>query len=70
MIIWIIVITIILICWFQYPTIKDNNKNKDKYKYIFNHIKIPLIVICIVLLVYSSDDCKQPLDVELGIIKF
>jgi hypothetical protein len=71
MIVWIILASIILIYWVQYPSIKNDEKNK--YNNFFNHVKIPLLVVVIIIIVYiqNSNKCKnQILDVDLGIIKF
>ena len=69
MIVWIILISAILIYWIQYPSIDDK---KSKYKNIFNHIKIPLIVVVIIIIVFITYNKKQipAVDVDLGIIKF
>ena len=65
MIIWlIIVITVILIIWLQSSNNTNEYKMKDRRKrtyckYIFNKMKVPLIVVCLLVLVYlsySTDD--------------
>jgi hypothetical protein len=71
MIIWIIIVTIMLIYWFQNPPKEDKKECDDKYKKIFNNIKIPLLVACIIIFVYcNSNNKKQILDVDVGIVKF
>ena len=51
MIIVPIIIGILLIIWLQYPQIKKD-KEENKYIYIFNIIKIPIIFTCIVIIIY------------------
>ena len=51
MIIVPIIIGILLIIWLQYPQIKKD-KEENKYIYIFNIIKIPIIFTCIVIITY------------------
>ena len=46
-----IIIGILLIIWLQYPQIKKD-KEENKYIYIFNIIKIPIIFTCIVIIIY------------------
>jgi hypothetical protein len=70
MIIWFItIISILFIYWFQYPYITNN---KNKYKNTFNHIKIPLFVICVLILVFILYKCKNNivLDVNTGLPNF
>ena len=69
--IWFIaIISILVIYWFQYPYIK----NKDQHKYInfFNHIKIPLFVLCVIILIYIITRCieKPELEIDLTPINF
>ena len=70
MIIWFItVISILAIYWFQYPYIKNkDNKHKDKYINFFNHIKIPLFVVCVIILIYIISTCttKPELAIDLS----
>ena len=42
----IIIISIIIIIWIQYPDIK-NDKEQPVYKRIFERTKIPIIIICL-----------------------
>ncbi len=51
----IIIISIIIIIWIQYPEIK-NDKDDPVYKRIFNRTKIPIIIICLLLILYFSCD--------------
>jgi hypothetical protein len=51
----IIIISIIIIIWIQYPEIK-NDKDQPVYKRIFNRTKIPIIIICLLLILYLSCD--------------
>ena len=53
MIIPLIIIGIIIVIWIQYPDIKDNHED-PVYKKIFNRIKIPLLLICIISIFYFS----------------
>jgi hypothetical protein len=61
MLIWILVITLVLVFWFQYSN--NNNakdiKNKYCFKYIFNTIKIPLIVVIGLVVLYYYYDCNN-----------
>ncbi len=49
----IIIISIIIIIWIQYPDIK-NDKEDQVYKRIFKRTKIPIIIICLLLILYLS----------------
>lgn len=51
----IIIISIILIIWIQYPDIK-NDKEQPVYKRIFERTKIPILIICLLLILYLSCD--------------
>jgi hypothetical protein len=51
----IIIISIIIIIWIQYPDIK-NDKEQPVYKRIFERTKIPIIIICLLLILYLSCD--------------
>jgi hypothetical protein len=64
MIIVPIIIGILLIIWLQYPQIKKD-KEDNKYIYIFNIIKIPIIFTCIVSITYMLS-CKiiEPLRIN------
>lgn len=66
---FITIIGILLIVWFQYPYIQ---KEDNQYKYIYNHVKIPLIVLSIVGLIYiaSCSNNKPNLDIDLAPINF
>jgi hypothetical protein len=52
MIIPLVIISIIIIIWIQFPDIKDDPK-KPVYKRIFERIKLPVIIICLLLILYS-----------------
>ena len=52
MIIIVILIAIILIIWLQYPQINKTDENKELYLKIFDTVKIPIIVICFILIMY------------------
>jgi uncharacterized BrkB/YihY/UPF0761 family membrane protein len=47
----IIIISIVIILWLQYPENKDDNE-EDNIKKIFNRLKIPIITICFIVLIY------------------
>ena len=49
----IILIVIILIIWLQYPQIKKTDENKVLYLKIFDTVKIPIIVICFIIIIYQ-----------------
>ena len=51
----LIIISIIIIIWIQYPDIK-NDKEQPVYKRIFDRTKIPIIIICLLLILYLSCD--------------
>ena len=54
MIIYIIaVISIILILWFQEPLFCKNTDKADIYVNIFHRMKLPLIILCIIILVFT-----------------
>ncbi len=54
MIIQVVILLIIVIIWLQYPELKeDKNKDMPLYKKIFNIIKIPVVVICFIIIIYS-----------------
>ena len=50
----IILIAIIIIIWLQYPEIKNTDENKELYLKIFDTIKIPIIVICFIIIIYQT----------------
>ena len=52
MIIIVVLIAIILIIWLQYPQIKQTDENKKIYLKIFDTVKIPIIVICFIIIIY------------------
>ena len=52
MIIIVILIAIILIIWLQYPQIKKTDETKALYLKIFDTVKIPIIVICFIIIIY------------------
>ena len=79
MIIIVILIAIILIIWLQYPQIKKTNENKPLYLKIFETVKIPIIVICFIIIIYHmsgidiatyKDDFTKTLDVYMSVPKF
>ena len=49
----VVLIAIILIIWLQYPQIKKTDEDKSLYLKIFNTIKIPIIVICFIIIIYQ-----------------
>ena len=72
-ILFITIICILAIYWFQYPYINNKNNKDSKYKCInfFNHIKIPLFVICIIILILiSGSNEKTELIVDLTPVNF
>ncbi len=52
----IIIISIIIVLWIQYPDIK-NDEEQHVYKRIFHKIKTPAIITCLLLILYLSS-CK------------
>jgi hypothetical protein len=53
MIIQVVILLIIIIIWLQYPQTIKNDKNLPLYKKIFNIIKIPVVIICFIIIIYS-----------------
>ncbi len=53
MIIQVVILLIIIIIWLQYPQTKEETEEIPLYKKIFNIIKIPIVVICFVIIIYS-----------------
>ena len=51
----LIIISIVIIIWIQYPNIKDD-KEQPVYRRIFERIKVPIIVICLLLILYFTYD--------------
>ncbi len=54
MIIQVIILLIIIIIWLQYPQpTKEEDKEMPLYKKIFNIVKLPIVVICFIIIIYS-----------------
>ena len=53
MIIQVILIAIVTIIWLQYPQIKKKDENIELHLRIFDIVKIPIIVICFIMIIYS-----------------
>lgn len=75
----ILLIAIILIIWLQYPQNKKIDENKPLYIKIFDTVKIPIIVICFIIIICHvsgidiatyKDDFTKKLDVYMSIPKF
>jgi hypothetical protein len=71
----IVILLVIIIVWLQYPTInnpKCNDKDTPLNKKIFNLVKVPLVVICFILLLWSSYSCvkKSSIDAYISIPKY
>ncbi len=62
MIIVVVLIAIILIIWLQYPQIKNTDENKKLYLKIFDTIKIPIIVICFIIIIYQMYEMNNNSD--------
>ena len=61
MLIWILIITLVLVFWFQFSNNYTKDiKNKYCFKYIFNNIKIPLIVVIGLIVVYYYYNSYTP----------
>jgi hypothetical protein len=53
--IFIVILLIIIIVWLQYPQYNNcDNKDKPQHIQLFNAIKIPVVVICFILIICSS----------------
>jgi hypothetical protein len=79
MIIVVILVAIILIIWLQYPQVKKTDENKQLYLKIFDTVKIPILVICFIIIIYHmsgidistyKDDFTKKLDVYMSAPKF
>ncbi len=77
MIIQVVILLIIIIIWLQYPQTKImKNKDMPLYKKIFNIAKIPVVVMCFVIIIYSFLNIKltknplNDLNVYMSIPKF
>ncbi len=79
MIIQVILFAIIIIIWLQYPQIKKSDENKPLYIKIFDTVKIPIIVICFIIIIYQmsgidmssyKDDFTKKLEVYMSVPKF
>ena len=75
MIIVVVLIAIILIIWLQYPQIKNTDENKELYLKIFDTIKIPIIVICFIIIIYQMYEMNNnsgftKLNVYMSVPKF
>lgn len=66
---FIITIGLLLIYWFQYPYIQ---KDDNKYRNAYNHVKTPLVFLSIVLLIYYivCSKANPRLDIDLSPINF
>ena len=69
---YIAIISFILVYWFQYPLIKNDivPDNTPLYKKIFNTYKLPVIIVCKILLLYNifsdMNKCKSN-DLDLDV---
>ena len=79
MIIQVILIAIVIIIWLQYPQIKKEDKNKALHLKIFDIVKIPVIVICFIIIIYtliginecsSKEDLIKNVNVNMSMPKF
>ena len=72
---YIAIISFILVYWFQYPLIKSDivpDDNIPLYKKLFNTYKLPVIIVCKILLLYNifsdMNKCKSnDLDLDLDL---
>ena len=73
-IIIISIISFLLIVWMQYPYIKNEKSKENTYKYIYDMVKIPFIVVCLILFIYNINSCISPtkkiLDIDLSLPNF
>ena len=75
MIILILIVSFLLIFWMQYPYINKLKKEENIYKYIYDISKIPVIVICLIILIYNINCCTIPevnkiIDIDLSLPNF
>ena len=75
--IFLVILLIIIIVWLQYPEINSSTNENEKPLYIkiFNNVKIPLIVICFIIIIYSTIniipiDPTKNLNVYMAIPKY
>lgn len=72
----VILIAIIIIIWLQYPQIKKTDENKDLYLKIFDTVKIPIIVICFIIIIFqmyemnTNTDSFTKLNAYMSVPKF
>ncbi len=60
----LVILLVIIIVWLQYPMYnnpKCNDTDTPYTKQIFNLVKVPIIVICFILLLISTYSCVKPL---------
>jgi len=75
MIIQVILISIIIIIWLQYPQMKKVDEDENKYIKMFNIVKIPITVICLLIIIYiylnnTNEPIQNNLNVYTSIPKF
>jgi hypothetical protein len=74
MIIQVILISIIIIIWLQYPQMKKVDEDENKYIKMFNTVKIPITVICLLIIIYiylnNTNEPNNNLNVYTSIPKF
>lgn len=78
MIIQVVILLIIIVIWLQYPLLikKDKEIDEPLYKKIFNIIKIPVIIICFIIIIYNFlnidklQNCINNLNTYMSIPKF
>ena len=58
----VILIAIVIIIWLQYPQIKKTDENKDLYLKIFDTVKIPIIVICFIIIIFQMYEMNNNTD--------
>jgi len=73
-IIIISIISFLLILWMQYPYINNDTLEENRYKYIYDMVKIPVVAVCLILFIYNINSCISPakkiLDIDLSLPNF
>ena len=69
--IFLVILLVIIIVWLQFSHFNKEDKDKNQYIKIFNFIKTPVTVICFILIILSTLQCKKKeLDVYISIPKY
>ncbi len=68
--IFLVILLVIIIVWLQLPQYNIDKDERQEIK-IFNFIKTPVIVICFILIIFSTLVCvEKPLEAYTSIPKY